>query len=324
MELLLLSGDDIRRALPMPAAIDAVETAFVAQAEGRVRAPQRTVLPVDGRGTNLVMPAHLPGTGLVAKVVSAFPGNAARDLPTVTGLLLVLDEETGLPRALVDGAALTSWRTGAAGGAAARLLAPDGAREAALLGAGVQARTQLLALEATIDLARVRVWSRTEARAAKLVEELGGELRAELEVVSAAEEALEGVRVVVCATAATEPLFAADRLPDGAHLTSVGSFTPEMVEVDPALASRARVFVDDREAAEAESGELRAAIAAGHTAPAAWTPLGDALRGAADGRRTTEERTWFKSVGLAAQDATVAAAVVAAARDLGLGRLIEW
>jgi ornithine cyclodeaminase len=145
-----------------------------------------------------------------------------------------------------------------------------------------------------------------------------------LEVVERVEEAVGDADIVLAATSASEPLFDAALLAEGAHLGSAGSHQPHMLEVDPALAACARVFVDDRDAALAEAGELIAAIEHGHTTADDWTLLGDVARGATTGREAPEDKTWFKSVGLAVQDVTAAAAAITTARQKGLGQVIRF
>lgn len=325
MELLTLSADDVRTALPMPKAIEAAEVAFVAQALGQGVTPQRSQLSVAPvGGTSLVMPGYLPGAGLATKIVSFFPGNPDRGLATTSGLVVLLDEQTGAPCALIDGTFLTAWRTGAAGGVAAKWLSHPEARVAAMLGAGAQARTQLMAMDTVRPLEVVRVWSRDGQSARALAESLQPELNARIEVAATVAAALDGAQLVCSATPATEPLFSADMLQRGAHLTSVGSFQPQMVEVDPALAGCARVVVDDRQAALEEAGELIQATAQGLTDPADWVLLGDVVRGEVPGRRDDQEVTWFKSVGLAVQDVAAGGAVLAQARLLGLGKRISF
>jgi len=325
MDLLMLSSDDLRAALPMAEAVEASKAAFAAQAEGRCVSPLRLGLTVEpARGMTLVMPAHLPGTGLATKIVSAFPDNPSKGVPTVTGLVVVLDEDTGQPTAVLDGAFLTAWRTGAAGGASVDLLAREDAVTGAVLGSGVQAGTQLLALCAVRRLERVRVWSRNPDHAAAFTDRWAPEVDTRLEVAEQVEEAVGDADIVLAATSASEPLFDAALLAEGAHLGSAGSHLPQMIEVDPALAACARVFVDDREAALAEAGELIAAIERGHTTADDWTLLGDVARGVAAGRKAPADKTWFKSVGLAVQDVTAASAAISAARQAGLGQVVRF
>ena len=168
MELLALSAEEVRRALPMEAALEAAERAFVAMATGAGQAPPRIALPTGGGrtphasgGTTLVMGGRLEGVGLTAKTVSVFPGNRERGLPVVPALVTVLDPETGLPTALLDGTSLTALRTGAAAGLSARLLARPEARIGALIGCGQQAVTQLAAMTAACSLDEVRVFARS-------------------------------------------------------------------------------------------------------------------------------------------------------------------
>ncbi len=324
MDLLMLSSADLRAALPMVEAVEVSKRAFAAQAEGRCVAPQRLGLQVDpARGTTLVMPAHLPGTGLATKIVSVFPDNPGKGVPTVTGLVVALDEATGEPQAVLDGSFLTAWRTGAASGAGVDLLARPDSKNGALLGSGVQAGTQLLAMCAVRPLERVRIWSRNPDHAAAFVAQWSSEVDAELERVDGVEEAVAEADIVLAATAAEEPLFYPSHLAAGAHLGSVGSYQLHMREIDPALAGQARVFVDDIDAALAEAGELVAAVEQGLTHPDQWQLLGDVARGVTPGRQSPADRTWFKSVGLAVQDVCTAAAAIDAAGRQGLGQLIH-
>ncbi|MEP7357230.1 MAG: ornithine cyclodeaminase, partial [Anaerolineales bacterium] len=153
MKLLLLSAADLRAALPMPAAIAAMRAAYMAVSSGQADVPQRIALAVpEADGLALFMPAHLPGIGLGAKIVSVFPQNAALGRPMIHGLVVVLDPATGEPLALCDGGFLTAWRTGAGSGAATDLLALPEAAIAAVLGCGAQARTQVLAIDAVRSL----------------------------------------------------------------------------------------------------------------------------------------------------------------------------
>ena len=324
VELLLLSAEDVRAALPMPKAIEAAEAAFAAHVEGRAVTPPRSHLPVaEAGGTTLVMPGYLAGTGLATKIVSVFPGNSARGKAAITGLVVLLDEATGSPTALIDGTFLTAWRTGAAGGVAAKWLSRPDARVAAMLGGGAQAHTQILAMDTVRDLEVIRIWSRTEGRARALAQTLEGQVRARLQVAATAEDALHGADLACTATPATSPLFPEHALEAGAHLTSVGSFQPQMIEVDPNLAGDSAVVVDDRSAALEEAGELIRAVEMGVTRAEDWLLLGDVVLGRAQARAHAQERTWFKSVGLGIQDVTAAGAVLSAAREAGLGRSVR-
>lgn len=329
MELLALSAEEVRRALPMEAALEAAERAFVAMATGAGQAPPRIALPAGGGraphasgGTTLVMGGRLEGVGLTAKTVSVFPGNRERGLPVVPALVTVLDPETGLPTALLDGTSLTALRTGAAAGLSARLLARPDARIGALIGCGQQAVTQLAAMTAACSLDEVRVFARSQERVAAFCAEQRQSVTPRLQPAATCRAAVEGADVVFAATTSTTPVLDGAWLAPGAHLSGVGSFTLEQRELDQASIERARVFIDELESALTEAGELVAAEHAGVTRREDWTLLGDVARGAAAGRTDPTELTLFKSVGHALQDVTAAAACLDGARRLGLGRSI--
>lgn len=324
MPIRVLDGGDIRRALPMPRAIEAMKRAFIAYSSGQAEVPQRLALNSPA-GLTLVKPAYCPGppAGLGAKLVSVFPNNLQAGKPAVTGLVVLLDPESGEPAALLAGAALTAWRTGAASGAATELLARKDARIGAVFGAGPQARTQILAIDAARQLERIRIYAPRRERVAALIAGLAGHTRAALEAASSPEAAIASADVICAATNSKSPVFNGAEVADGCHINGVGSFRPDMIELDPALIRRSKIAVDARASALAEAGELMAAAEAGLTRPEDWTELGAIAAGAAPGRRDAGELTLFKSVGLAVQDIVAGAAVLAAAEASGLGQLLS-
>lgn len=321
MKLRILSAADVRAAVDMPAAIDAMREAFGALSSGRATVPIRLGLETD-HGVSLFMPARLQSPDRVAvKVVSVNPGNASRGLPAIHAVVLVVDPETGRPTALMDGTWLTALRTGAVGGLAADLLARPDATTVALFGAGVQARTQLEAVRCVRDIEEVRVVSRSGDSADRLVAEIEG-VRA-LRVDDPAE-AVAGADIVIAATNSATPVFDGTLVEAGTHVTGVGSYTTEMREVDTELVRRARVIVDQREAILEEAGDIAGPIADGAVdASVMAAEIGDIVLGRTPGRTTDEEVTFFKSVGNAAQDVAVAARVLQAAERDGLGTVVE-
>lgn len=323
MKLLCLNAAELHTALPMADAVRVVKQAFAAYSAGRADAPLRTALDIGERkATTLVMPCYLPDYGLGAKLVSVFPQNRGGLKPVIHGLMVLLDPETGEPTALVDGTALTAWRTGAASGAATDLLCAREVRRAAVLGSGAQARTQVLALDTVRNLNSIRVYSRTADRVATLIEKLQPHVSARLEPCESAVEAIRDAGVVCTATTSSTPVLDGSILARGCHVNAIGSFTPEMQEIDVRTVERARVFVDSRDAAGVEAGDLLAAERAGVTQPHEWTELGEVVAGTAPGREG-DEITLFKSVGLAVQDVATASEAVARARQAGLGREVE-
>ena len=310
MTLPFFTAEDIRRALPMREAIEAMRAAFIAFSEGRAHIPQRLSISIpEQEGITLVMPGYVPPDALGLKVVSVFPRNPARGLPTLSALVVMLDPETGAPAALLDGAFLTAWRTGAASGLATDLLARPDAESLALIGAGAQARTQLRAVAAVRSLRRVRVYSRTLARAQALIEEMRGQegIPEDIAVAPTPEAAVAEADIVCTATNSSVPVFDGRALQPGTHINAIGSFTLEMRELDEETFRRAaRVVVDSRAAVLAEAGEVVWAIRQGILREADLVELGEIAAGRRPGRERPEEITLFKSVGLAVQDLVAA------------------
>lgn len=318
MKIRVLTAEDIRQSLSMPQAIEAVRQAFGQYSSGSATVPLRSRLHAD-KGVTLLMPAFLKETrDMAVKLVSVYGGNPALGLPTVTAVVLVLDAETGIPMAVMEGDTLTALRTGAAGGVAADLLARKNAATAVLFGAGVQARSQLQAAAAVRTIEKVWICDLDEAAAVRLAEEVSGWPQApEVVTGAAAADVVGQADMILAATTTKTPLFDGDRLAPGTHVTGVGSFTPEMQEIDTATVRRAKVVVDSREACRAETGDIINSDANIHA------EIGEIVNGDKPGRETEEEITFFKSVGIAAQDAVAASAVLKAAEEKGLGTLIR-
>ncbi len=318
MKIRILTAADVKAALPMKNAIAAVRSAFAQFSAQQANVPLRSRFHTD-KGVTLIMPAHLKQTGeFVLKVVSVYGGNPEKGLPTVAATVLVLDPETGMPLAFMDGDSLTALRTGAAGGLAADLLARKDARRAVLFGAGVQARTQLLAALEVRPLEEVAIIDPVPAAAERLAAEVATWKQVPVVKLGAdSSEAVAAADLIMAATTATIPLFDGNLLKPGTHVTGVGSFTPDMQEIDAVTVNRARVVVDSREACLAEAGDI---IKAGASIDA---EIGEIVNGTWPGRQNEEEITFFKSVGVAAQDAAASAAVLAGAETHNLGQIID-
>ena len=318
MEIRVLSAGDVNSALPMEDAIDVIERAFVQYSTGKALVPLRTRLDTK-EGATLVMPAYLEQSNdLAVKIVSVYEGNAKRGLPTISALVLAIDPQTGRPLALMDGESLTALRTGAAGGVAAKHLSRKDASTVVLFGAGVQGRAQLHAVMCVRDVRAIFIIDRNEEKARALAQEVRTwENAPAITVPSSPEQAIKEADIVIAATTTRTPLFDGDLLKPGAHVTGIGSFTPDMQEIDEKTVNRAIVVVDSREACEAEAGDIIKAGAHIHA------ELGEVVAGKHPGRTSDNQITFFKSVGLAAQDAAAAGAVLARARQRGLGRVVE-
>lgn len=313
-----ITAEQIRQALPMRRAVEAMREAFIAFSEGRAYIPQRIQIPIPERdGITLIMPGYVPPRELGLKVVSVFPHNPERGLPAISAMVLMLDPESGAPMALLDGTFLTAWRTGAASGLATDLLARPDATSLALIGAGAQARTQLLAVCAVRPIHRVRVYSRTPERARKLIEEMQGQegVPEDITLAPTPEAAVAEADIVCTATNSSTPVFDGQCLQPGTHINAIGSFTLQMRELDEETFRRAsRVVVDSRAAALVEAGEVVWAIQQGILQEQDLIELGEIAAGRRPGRRSPEEITLFKSVGLAVQDLVAARWILEAVR----------
>jgi ornithine cyclodeaminase len=331
-KLRVLSGADVRLAVTMAEAIEAVREAYVQLSSGQAVVPLRTPVPVrEGReraGVTLFMPAYLSSSeALGAKIVSVFPGNVHHGLPTIHALVVVVDAETGRPVAVMDGTYLTALRTGAASGVATDLLARRDVHTAAIFGAGAQARTQLEAICAVRTVERVWVYDSDHGAAAGYAAEMsrrGGHIPGALRVAGSPAEAVREAGVICTATTSAQPVFDDADVQPGTHINGIGSYTPHMQEVPAATVARARVVVDSRSASLAEAGDLLIPLAQGligqdHIAG----EIGEIAAGRVAGRTAAEEITFFKSVGVAVQDVAVAQLVLRRAAERGLGTEVE-
>ncbi len=326
MKLRLLSRDDVQRALPMRECIEVIKTAFAQLSAGEAHAPLRTQLPVPAHdGVTLFMPAYLAQSGdLGAKIVSVFPRNLERGLPTIHAVVIVVDGETGAPVALMDGTYLTALRTGAASGAATDLLARPDAQVVAVFGAGTQGRTQLEAVCAVRPIARALVFDADPDRAARYAAEMRGSIPADVRVAASPAEAVRQADVICTATTSSTPVFDGRDVRPGTHINAIGAYTPQMQEVDAETIRRAKVVIDSRQASLAEAGDLLIPLQQGLITEAhIHAELGEIVLGRRPGRERADEITYFKSVGVAVQDVAAARRVLDRAAELGLGIEVE-
>ncbi len=339
----LIGADVLRRLVPMPDAIEASRRAFTAAAAGQVTGPLRSSL---SRNRVLIMPAeHSSGSALI-KIISLRSDGRADGRPSIGGGVLWIDASTGQIAALLDAAALTALRTGAASGLATALLAPPTSAVLAMLGAGDQAADQVAGVCAVRPIREVRVWSRRAQRS----EEFSERLRAShpgvaVSPVPTAPQAVRGADVICTATRSTAPLFEAGDLNQQAHINAIGAYRRDMCELPPEAFRRAElVVIDQLEAALAEAGDLTQALDGGYLRRADLVEIGHLLAGGAErpggdpggaeaGRGPAGTGsggggqggdvpgggvTIFKSVGVAAQDWSVCELVVRRAREAGV------
>ena len=325
----ILSRADVQRALTMKDAIAIVRDAFAQLSTNQATVPLRVPVPIAQHdGVTLFMPAHLhTSDALAVKIVSVHNRNPAKGLPLIHALVVVIDAATGKPLAAMEGGYLTALRTGAGSGVATDLLARRDARVAAIFGAGVQGRTQLLAVAAVRNLERVHVFDASPTQVEKFIAEIRGSstVPSDLRAVSSPTEAVRDADIICTATTSSKPVFKGSDLNPGAHINAVGAYTPQMQEVDEATLKRAsKIVIDHRAGALAEAGDLIIALKNGAITEAnIYAEIGEIAAGIKRGREREDEITYYKSVGNAVQDASVARAIYDAAVHGNLGTEVE-
>lgn len=271
--------------------IPAMEKALADFSAGKVIQPVRQVIPVDPPGGFYgIMPALTPD-GLGQKIVTFYPPNADKGIHTHMALIILNDPQTGAPMAVMDGRLITEMRTAAVSAAATKLLAAENAKVLAILGSGVQARSHFEALRSVRNFTEVRVWSQTKEHADTFAKEVGAKA-------TSAEDAVRGADVVVTVTSSKTPVVKGAWLKPGCHVNAVGACRHDWRELDDDAMRNSVLFVDSREAAMKESGDVILSEAK------IYAELGEAFAGKIDPR--ANETTIFKSLGMAVEDITSA------------------
>ena len=302
--MIFLSEPDVKKYITMGEAIDAMESAFVQLANQRVVLPLRTAISIKNeQAVSLSMPVYLEQEQqLGIKVVSLFPNNHSQKIPTINGVILLLNATTGQPKALMDGTYLTALRTGAISGLATRLLARDDASHVAIIGSGAQAMTQLEAVAHVRNIKRVSIWSRTHEHAIVFAKQI--EHQFETQVFTDMTQAVVEADIICTATHSTEPLIHYKDIKPDAHINAIGSHSKAMREIAPDVFKHAITVVDQIEAALSEAGEIINAVESKIIKVQSLLEIGSILIKPAPNLK--EHLTVFKSVGLAIQDISVA------------------
>jgi alanine dehydrogenase len=321
-EFLLISQEEILQNVPMSDFIQAAEDAFRAFAQGKTTVPPKVIFPV-GTGIMAAMPAFVEEPdALVIKVANARKTNVAKGLPRATTQVFLYDGDTGLPLALMDGGSITGMRTGAAGGVAAKYLARPDSRAVGIVGAGVQGRTHLIALQELFPVERARVYDQYPEAVTAYVSEMSERTGLDIKGGSL-EETVRESDILVTVTGSHEPLVKSEWVRDGTHINAFGADKAEEQELETAVHQRSRVFVDWMVQCELlgdvsyplECGAIRKEDIAGE--------LGQVVTGEVEGRQSDEQVTVFDATGVAVQDALAARMIYRAALDKGLGHSIE-
>ena len=324
--MLLLKREDIDRVFTMRDAIDAVKKAFELMCEGGCDAPLRTNIQVPAYDASiLAMPAYAAELDAMSiKVISLFPHNIEKGLPSSPAQVMLFDGTTGLVTAMMDGTYVTQLRTGAASGAAFELLAKKDCPVGALIGTGGQAEKQLEAMLTAKAPKEVRVFdmntARAEAFAAKMQEKLA-RYGAMIRAAATSGEAVRGADLLITVTPSHTPVFDAADVKPGATISCVGAYQPFMQEMDPQILVRAsKLYFDNRAAVLSESGDILRPLADGLITEADFTgDLGDVSLGRIPGREREDEIIVFETVGVAAQDLVTAKRIFDRASAEGVG-----
>jgi len=309
---LVLTGKQVQGLITMKEAIRVVECAFRDKGEGKVQMPPKLYVTLDEFGGDFrVMPTYLLSSHAAGvKIVNVHPNNPTKyGLPTVMATIVLLEPETGYPMCVMDGTWLTAIRTGAGSGVATKYLAKAGPISIAMIGAGVQARAQLMALAQVRPILSVRVYDIVPQAAERFVESMRRIVKGKLTNVSSVDEATQEADVIVTATPAREPVLFSRHVRPGVHINAIGADAPGKQEVETEIVRRAKVVVDDMEQA-GHSGEVQTCLREGLlTRGDIYAELGDIVAGKKKGRESDDEITIFDSTGLAIQDVSTALAV---------------
>ena len=323
--VLILTKSDLEKVLTMKEVIEVVETAFSELTRGTATLPLRTGITLsEEAGWMGVMPAYLEKMGsLSTKIVTVFEKNLEKKLPTIMATVILNSTETGAPLAIMDGTFITAMRTGAVSGVATKYLAREDSKTVGVFGAGVQARTQLMAVCAMRNIERAFVYDKSEGRANVFAAEMSEDLNIPIET-RKLEDVVKESDIIITATTAKTPIFDGNLVNPGTHLNLIGSFKPDVREVDEVVIKRSKIVVDQKSAALEEAGDIIIPLKAGIiTEEDIYAELGELVTGIKPGRTSDSEITLFKSVGLGIQDCATAWLAYAKAKEKGISKEVD-
>ena len=319
--------EDVKKLVSMDEAISAVESAFRDKALGNVQMPPKVYL-FYGDGDLRVMPCYIK-TGEISsvKIVNSHPRNPEKGFPTVMAMIVLVNPETGFPKAVMSGTWITGIRTGAAGAVAAKYLARKNSRIAAFIGAGTQARMQFLGITRVLQsIKEIRIFDIKPEAEKAFIQFIGDHGAAGLSLIpaSSVREAVEGADIIITTTPSRKPVVMSEWISDGVHFNCIGADAPGKQELDPMILKKAsKIVVDDVEQA-IHSGEINVPLSEGIIgAGSIYGELGEIVAGLKRGRESDDEITIFSSTGLALQDAAVANIVYENALKKGVGTRIR-
>lgn len=329
--MLILPVKEVQAILSMREAIEAVRDAYLAYSEGEAIVPKRTTIDVkENDGVSMVLPSYVSRMGVLGtKLVTVFFHNPAQGLPLVNAVIIIQDGKTGKPLAIMGGRLPTAIKTGAATGVATSLMAREDARSVGLFGTGYQAPWQLEAVcEVRSGVREIWVFDIDQRKSREFTERMHtflSRFQVEVHAAGSPQEAVRGRDIIVTVTTSTTPVFNGDWIEEGAHINAVGSFTPDMQEVDETTLLRAgKVVTDVREDALEMKGDLIKPLSRGIVSvDVIDCEVGEILSGKKPGRERTEEITLFESVSMSALDVAVAQKIYENALEAGVGQKID-
>ncbi len=321
-DTIILTQSEVKECLSMKEAIDAVKIAYSAFAKGRVQMPSVQHLDVHKHNGEVdIKSGFVEDFGLIGtKIASGFYENLKKGFPPGIAIIVLLDLETSMPLAIMDGTHITAYRTGAAGAVAAQVLARKNSKNVGILGAGTQGRMQLLALQEIFDIQNVKIWDIERG----LAEKYEKEMSINVQVVDTPEQVVRDADILVTATPSKKALIGADAIHEGLHINAIGADGPGKQELDPAIMTRVSKIVVDSLAQCRSIGEIQHALGKGLISESTiHAEIGEILNSDKVGRENESEITIFDATGLSAQDIAAAKIVYDAAKKKGLGKRIN-
>ncbi|MDW8359520.1 MAG: ornithine cyclodeaminase family protein [Candidatus Caldarchaeum sp.] len=307
-----LTDEDVARIVDPAKAVEVVEQAYKLYSLKQVVMPVRSRIEArEKEGDILLMPCYVPAMNIFSlKLVSVYPRNTSKGLPTINAVVVVLDAETGVANLVAEARALTGLRTAAASAVSMKHLARKDASKIAVVGCGYQAGWQVRVIGSVFKGVEFMAFDVDTGRMKAFVDSMCGE-GFDVKPAVSAEQAVKRSDVVVTVTTSKTPVVFESWVKDGTHISAIGGYTPEMVEIDPSLTARCKLVVDSREAVMEEAGDIIKPIQLGLiTVDKIHAEIGEVVAGLKTGRENDREKTLFKSVGLAVQDAAVSKALV--------------
>ena len=326
MQILIVNQSEVRQLLPMAECIEVMGEALKTLSRGQAILPLRPVLWLPEKvGALGMMPAYMEDLQIIGlKIVSVFPGNHGTEYDSHMGAVMIFETKHGQPLAIMDATEITAIRTAAVSGVATKLLARAGAGDLAVIGSGTQARTHLQAMLLCRKIRRVRVWSRNPENGRRFAERESQRHNIQVELMPTVQAAVQGADIICTTTSSPDPILLGKYLSAGAHINAVGSSVPFARELDTEAVVKSRLFVDRRESTVNEAGDFlipkkEGAVGDSHI----QGEIGEILLGKVKGRKSQEEITLFKSLGLAIEDLASADHIYRKAKDKGVGTLVE-